>query len=130
MTVTIVRPITDAAGPDAGGRSLQQTSRRTPGAPGGRGPGRGLALGGLVALTALGVWLGATGGADESAGVPAESEGTNQSTVPGPVPPTPEPTRVPTASLPAVGPTTPAPRPTASLPALGPTTPAPRPTAP
>ena len=130
MTVTIVRPMADGAAPHVDeGDPQEQTVPRPPGAPGGRGPGRALALGSLVALTALGVWLGATRGAGESAGIPGESQRTNQSTVPGPVLPTPEPTRVPTASLPALAPTTPAPRPTASLPALGPTTPAPRPTA-
>jgi hypothetical protein len=132
MTVTIVRPTTDGAGPETREGGPQQTSPATPGgtgAPAGRGPARALALGGLVALTALGVWLAGSRGPGESTGVPGEPGRTNQSTVPGPVPPTPEPTRVPTASLPAAAPTTPAPRPTASLPAVGPTTPAPRPTA-
>lgn len=114
MTVTIVRPMTDGAAPHVDGGDLQeQALPRPPGAPGGRGPGRALVLGSLVALTALGVWLGMTKGADESVGVPGESERTNQSTVPGSIPPTPEPTREPTASLPAAAPTTPAPRPTA-----------------
>ena len=92
MTVTIVRPMTDGAALHVDGGDLQeQALPRPPGAPGGRGPGRALVLGSLVALTALGVWLGATRGATESVGVPGESERTNQATVPGPVPSTPEP---------------------------------------